>query len=79
MAQLAEGTGWVARRFVGEGTGYVAVLERACTRPNPLSEPIGRAVLDQVAGRLDHDSDRAIARGRAAKLERMCFTCLMSG
>lgn len=33
VAQLAEGTGWVARRFVGEGTGYVAVLERACTRP----------------------------------------------
>lgn len=28
VAGLAQGTGWVARRFVDEGAGYVAVLER---------------------------------------------------
>jgi SAM-dependent methyltransferase len=27
VTQLAEGTGWMARRFVGEGDGYVAVFE----------------------------------------------------
>lgn len=32
VAKLAEGTGWLAQRFVGEGAGYVAVLERARTR-----------------------------------------------
>ena len=29
VVKLAAGTGWVARRFIGDGTGYVAVLERA--------------------------------------------------
>jgi SAM-dependent methyltransferase len=29
VARLAEGTGWVASRFVGEGAGYVAVLDLA--------------------------------------------------
>ena len=27
VAWLAQGTGWIARRFVGDGAGYVAVLE----------------------------------------------------
>ena len=27
VARLAEGTGWAAKRFVGDGAGYVAVLE----------------------------------------------------
>jgi hypothetical protein len=29
VAGLAQGTGWVASRFVDDGPGYVAVLERA--------------------------------------------------
>jgi hypothetical protein len=29
VAWLAQGTGWVARRFVDDGAGYVAVLELA--------------------------------------------------
>lgn len=29
VTRLVEGTGWVASRFVGEGAGYVAVLELA--------------------------------------------------
>ena len=29
VARLAEGTGWVARGFVDNGPGYVAVLELA--------------------------------------------------
>ncbi len=28
LAALADGTGWVLRRFIDEGAGYVAVLER---------------------------------------------------
>jgi hypothetical protein len=27
VARLVQGTGWVASRFVGEGPGYVAVLD----------------------------------------------------
>jgi SAM-dependent methyltransferase len=29
VTELAQGTGWIARRFVDEGAGYVAVLELA--------------------------------------------------
>jgi SAM-dependent methyltransferase len=28
VAEIARGTGWLARRFLGEGAGYVALLER---------------------------------------------------
>jgi hypothetical protein len=33
VTQLVEGTGWSAERFVGDGPGYVAVLEARCTTP----------------------------------------------
>jgi SAM-dependent methyltransferase len=42
VALLARGTGWVARRFVGDGAGYVAVLELAGGGRAKRSEKRGR-------------------------------------
>jgi SAM-dependent methyltransferase len=33
VVELVEGTGWIVRRFVDDGAGYVAVLERAVGQP----------------------------------------------
>ena len=45
VARLVQGTGWVASRFVGDGKGYVAVLELAVGREARLTDsPAGRKI-----------------------------------